>query len=134
MTLFPAILYLYRGLVHRLERARLHHELVGLSNRQIDDMGYSRDLLDRGIGGWPWREGQPAVPNVATVAAPVPPPVAGKPLSRREIARAIAELQRFSDADLADLGLHRSEIANAVRHGRPGHPGDEAAAAARRAS
>ncbi|NBB82906.1 MAG: DUF1127 domain-containing protein [Alphaproteobacteria bacterium] len=36
-------------------------------------------------------------------------------------ARAIAELQAYSDRDLADLGLARSEIADAVLHGRPSH-------------
>ena len=133
MTLFPAILYLYRGVARYLERTRLHHELVGLSNRQLDDMGYSRDLLDRGVNGWPWRERSSTPPSKPALATPVVAKAVSHALSRREIARAIAQLQVFSDAELADLGLHRSEIAHAVRYGRPGHPGDEAAAAARAA-
>lgn len=37
---------------------------------------------------------------------------------RRQENRAIAQLRAYSDADLADLGLARSEIERAVRYGR----------------
>ena len=45
-------------------------------------------------------------------------------LSRSEIRRAIAELNQYSDRELADLNLSRSEIPFAVRFGRPDHPHD----------
>jgi len=34
--------------------------------------------------------------------------------------RAIAELNAYTDRELADLGISRGEIRSAVRHGRPG--------------
>lgn len=37
---------------------------------------------------------------------------------RREQNRAIAELMSYSDYELADLGLARSDIENAVKYGR----------------
>lgn len=48
----------------------------------------------------------------------------GGGFSKREIRRAIAELNQYSDRELADLSLSRSEIPFAVRFGRPDHPHD----------
>lgn len=39
---------------------------------------------------------------------------------RRNEQRAIAELRAYSDAQLQDLGLNRSTLAQAIRHGRTG--------------
>ena len=40
--------------------------------------------------------------------------------SNSEIRQAIRELRSLSDRDLSDMGLARSEIEYAVRHGRKG--------------
>ncbi len=40
---------------------------------------------------------------------------------RRELAQAEAELRAFSDAALADIGLSRGEIHDAVWYGRKSH-------------
>jgi hypothetical protein len=44
-------------------------------------------------------------------------------------ARAVAELQALSDAELRDLGLARGGIEEAVLHGRPGFPEEQRQAA-----
>jgi len=36
-------------------RVRTLHVLRGLSDRQLEDAGLSRDLLNQGVTEWPWR-------------------------------------------------------------------------------
>ncbi len=36
-------------------RARIRQYLRGLSDRALEDMGFSRDLLEQGPQAWPWR-------------------------------------------------------------------------------
>ncbi len=36
--------------------SRARKQLLELSDRQLDDLGFSRDLLMRGISAYPWRE------------------------------------------------------------------------------
>ena len=36
--------------------ARTAKELLKLSDRQLEDIGFSRDLLKRGVSAYPWRE------------------------------------------------------------------------------
>ncbi len=83
-------------------RARLRRELLQYSDRVLEDMGFSRELLDAGLDAWPWRKGLQA------------------PVTGAEYRNAVKELSAFSDADLADLGLCRAEIRYAVRYGRVG--------------
>ena len=42
------------------------------------------------------------------------------PTPRTEIGQAIDELSAYNDNELADLGIHRGQIEDVVRHGRPG--------------
>ena len=37
-------------------RRRIRQHLRGLSDRQLEDMGFSRALLEQGSKAWPWRE------------------------------------------------------------------------------
>lgn len=83
-------------------RARLRRELLQYSNRTLEDMGFSRELLEAGIEAWPWRTGLQA------------------PVTGAEYRQAVKELSAYSDAELADLGLSRPEIKYAVRYGRIG--------------
>ena len=46
----------------RSGRARLRQQLLGLSERQLLDVGFDPELLRQGVDAWPWRpvEGLPA--------------------------------------------------------------------------
>lgn len=99
-------------LFERTERARLRRELLKYDERTLEDMGFSRELLEAGAGAWPWR--LEAEANIGYVGNYKP---YRKSIGYRQ---AVSELQAYSDAELADLGLHRSDIEYAVRNGRPG--------------
>lgn len=34
---------------------RVRNELLAMSDRQLTDLGYSRELLRQGVDYWPWR-------------------------------------------------------------------------------
>jgi uncharacterized protein YjiS (DUF1127 family) len=112
---------LFSDLITWIERSRLRQRLLRMDARRLDDIGYSRALLEDGVRAWPWR-------------LPVDS-IAG--LGRFELgsfrgpgyAKAVAELQAYSDAELSDLGLTRGTIEHAVRNGRPGYPEDQRQAA-----
>lgn len=36
-------------------RAKCRRQLLDLSERTLEDIGYSRALLEQGVGSWPWR-------------------------------------------------------------------------------
>ena len=98
-----------KSLIEGLERggrARVLRVLEGMEPKYLREHGYSPELLRKGISGWPWRIERPS----ERVAGP-----ATDPLSLAE-----AELSAYTDAELDDLGISRSEIPDAVRHGRPG--------------
>jgi len=95
----------------RQGRIRAHKVLIGQSDWVLDDLGISRELLKGGVKNWPWKnaENQPSVIETSKE-------------SRRKIeARAIRELNSYSDKELHDLGINRGSIVEAVRNGRPNH-------------
>jgi len=112
---------LFADLMTWIERSRVRQRLLRMDDRRLEDIGYSRALLEDGVRAWPWR-------------LPVDS-IAG--LGRFELgafrgvsyAKAVAELQAYSDAELSDLGLSRGTIEHAVRNGRPGYPEDRRQAA-----
>jgi len=92
--------------------------LLSLSDRLLEDAGFSRPLLEQGLNAWPWRTkefqqsfGEPAIP------------------SKKEIDTAVSTLRSFSDKDLRDLGIGRGEISYVVEHGRQGFDCDQKSAA-----
>ena len=89
------------------QKEKIFKHLKMLPETQLVEWGYSPTLLRQGISAWPWREEE----NRGTLE------VDNK---RAEVQRSITELQRFTDAELADLGLSRGCIEYSVRHGRPG--------------
>ena len=94
-------------------KVRARQELLKMSDRQLEDFGFSRELLLDGVAAWPWREDSDDL--VATQAS-----VVEKPLQEGEkIKQAINELSSYSDRELAELGVSRHGIAEAVRYGRP---------------
>lgn len=100
----------------QIAHARVRQELLYRDDEFLASAGISRQLLEQGINAWPWRlqdaelESQPQPPEQNTEIA----------VSKREYAKAVAELNGYSDAELADLGISRGSIKYAVRHGRPG--------------
>ena len=53
--------YVTRGMSLFLEareravKTRVRQRLLGFSDRQLEDMGFSRDQLAQGLKSWPWR-------------------------------------------------------------------------------
>ena len=101
---------MYKGLMHGLElgaRERLRQELLGYSERRLEDMGFSSAKLMQGLSAWPWRIEEAVVTDhVADIT--------------QINAKAMEELEQYSDRELADLGISRSGIYDAVVNGRPG--------------
>ena len=97
-------------------KVRARQELLRMSDRQLADFGFSRELLLDGVSAWPWR-----VDADNLVAAPMSVDgSAVKPShARQEIKQAINELSSYSDRELAELGVTRHGIEEAVRYGRP---------------
>jgi uncharacterized protein YjiS (DUF1127 family) len=96
-----------RYLTHRGRRKALEI-LLRADDRMLADNGFSRDLLELGLKGWPWRTTEEQAFPVRTDSLPA---VAQK---------AVTELQSFSDAELHDLGITRGTIHDAVANGRSG--------------
>ena len=90
---------------HALRKTRV--QLLTMSDRQLDDCGISRELLQQGISAWPWREDE-------TTLAAQP----GK-MKASDINHAIRELSSMSDKDLRDIGIDRGSIRHSVVHGTP---------------
>lgn len=95
-----------RRIIVRMGHARARGELLQLSDHILDDIGISRRLLEQGVDAWPWRE------DGATAAATKQATLDFKP--------AIAELRRYNDAELNELGIARSRIQTVVEKGREG--------------
>ena len=109
--------YLYHGII-RSQKERIRRELLQRSDRSLADLGFSRYKLEQGVSAWPWREQSgDADVNVAVNTS-------AAQLAYRQ---AVKELHGYSDAELADLGIARSNIEQAVRNGRPGidHAADQ---------
>ena len=97
-------------------KVRARQELLRMSNRQLEDFGFSKTLLLDGVKAWPWRTdadyGDEMQAGFAAAAA--------KPeQNRRVVNQAINELSAYSDRELAELGVTRHGIEEAVRYGRP---------------
>ena len=102
-------------------RANLRRRLLRFDERTLEDMGFSRELLEAGVGAWPWRlAAETSIGYIGNY----------KPYRKSfDYRQAVRELHAYSDAELADLGLHRSGIEYAVRNGRPGIDDRDQAAA-----
>lgn len=91
--------------------------LLGLSDRQLEDAGISKELLLKGTNEWPWRvEVQPVAPlnnlDLAHLNDIVPAPVRND-----EYQQAVTDLDKMSDRELLDMGISRGEIRHAVKYG-----------------
>lgn len=79
--------------------------LNNLGDRTLDDLGFSRALLSQGVDAWPWRTDE--VRNAAN-----------RTEDSTSINAAIETLTAYNDAELADLGISRGQIRDAVVNGR----------------
>ena len=103
-----------RGWEHTLllaGRTRARRELLRSSDRALTDAGFSRELLEAGVGAWPWR-----IDDSITAARALHTARARRQAERR----AIEELAAYSDAELTDLDIARADIGRKVREGRVG--------------
>ena len=90
----------------RIGRAEALRFLRNLSQPEQIRLGFSPELLRKGVNAWPWH----LEPTVATAPE----------LSPEKIRKAEAELSAYTDRELAELGIGRGDISYVVRHGRPG--------------
>jgi len=105
-----------KGGIINAGRTRAREHLLAQNDRLLEDAGFSRELLELGNRAWPWR-----VDDGLTAATVFRPEHERLAVRERAVLDATRELSRLSDAELADLDIARSDIADAVRHGRPGH-------------
>ena len=132
MDIFASIKNSFFFSMERRGRRVAQQELMKLSDRQLEDFGISRYLLIEGISAWPWKtendveaafsrvkntsssdiavDGLKQVPGVMQDVAATH--------KRTEIKKAINELNAYSDRELAELGVTRNGIEEAVRFGR----------------
>ena len=104
---------IFKKIIRSLKRSKKRETLYYLRcmpERQLIDCGFSPYLVSEGLKGWPWR-----LDSTASVS----PTIEQLPKNTEE-ERHVEELQRYSDAELADLGISRGTIRDSVRHGRPG--------------
>ena len=103
MKLFRRMLHNYENFMIRKGREEARHILLTRSDRALEDLGFSRYLLESGIDAWPWRDSAEASDN-----------------SESQMQQAITELKALDDRDLQDLGISRGQIVESVEHGREG--------------
>ena len=97
-------------------KVRARQELLRMSDRQLEDFGFSKALLIDGVKAWPWRTDADYSDEMQAGFAAA----AAKPeQNRRVVNQAINELSAYSDRELAELGVTRHGIEEAVRYGRP---------------
>lgn len=102
--------------LHNYALEKTRYELMSLTDRQLEDVGVSRGLLNEGVEKWPWRE----VEGQNLSAQPAR-------MNSREIDSAIRELSRMSDKDLRDIGIDRGTIRQSVLNGIDGRGPRQAA-------
>ena len=114
MSYFKTIKNALSSSIEAYGRRKTLNYLNTLSERTLDDLGFSRTLLSQGVEGWPWRTEVISGPttNAQDTSA---------------IEAAIRELTAYNDAELADLGISRGEIREAVMNGRAGVDNTQAA-------
>ena len=112
---------MFSDLMTWVQRSRLRQRLLRMDERRLDDIGYSRALLEDGMRAWPWRLPVDSIAGLGRFEL--------GSFRGPDFAKAAAELRAYSDAELSDLGLSRGTIEHAVRNGRPGYPEEQRQAA-----
>lgn len=94
--------------IHDRNKREMLSYLRAMPVQQINALGFSDLLMEKGISAWPWRED-----NLECELDKVNNMIVKEKKN-------ISELQAFTDAELHDLGMSRGLINHAVRHGRAG--------------
>lgn len=81
-------------------RARVYSFLIRQDQEWLEKFGYSVKALKQGVSAWPWRKFSEDFAK------------------ERIIRQSVKELRAYSDRDLQDIGMSRSDIEQAVRSGR----------------
>ena len=90
-------------------RNRLRSQLLSSSDRVLEDMGFSRELLLKGVSAWSWRvDGEHNEAKVYSIFSE----------HEKGIRQAIHELESYTDRELSDIGIVRCDIETVVRNGR----------------
>ena len=126
-NVFKSIKDIYVSAAMKHSKGRLRTQLLGMTDRQLEDYGFSRDALLQGISAWPWRVDSVADAIAAGTSlkaegvsvAPVVAQIAPAKMSRRSIRKAEKELNSYSNRELAEMGVTRQSIKEVVRYGRP---------------
>ena len=103
----------YNSYMTYVGRKRALEFLLNSSDRVLEDAGFSRVLLEKGVQAWPWRAEQIDVnlqPAMFDASAND---------------KAVQELRAYSEKELHDLGISRGSIEDVVHHGRPGIERDD---------
>jgi uncharacterized protein YjiS (DUF1127 family) len=100
-TLLTRIMQVLTNALERNAQQRTREYFLGLSDRHLDDIGLSRELLKQGPKAWPWRK-------------------LDEPLAALGIPAVIREVNTDSGAQPADFDRGRSTIKQAARFIRPG--------------
>jgi len=103
----------YNRYMTGLARHRTREVLLRTSDRMLEDAGFSRELLEKGVSAWPW-----TVESVNDLPTPINH-------TKQCTQHAIKELEAYSDRELHDLGITRGTINHAVRQGRNGIDHDD---------
>ncbi len=101
----------FKVIINSLQRSRQREALNYLENmseRQLIDCGFSPMLVAQGLKAWPWRIDS-ITPDVSVLENILDPEQ-----------RNVDQLNRYSDVELADLGIRRGMIKDAVTNGRRG--------------
>lgn len=107
---------MFTSIKNCLQNYALHKtraQLLTMTDRQLEDVGISRDLLLDGVTAWPWRE------DVVVAELTAQPENQPERMSAKAINRAIRDLSSMSDKDLRDIGIDRGTIRQSVIDGAP---------------
>ncbi len=108
MTLLKRMFHRYENRMIRVGRERARAILLSRSDRTLADLGFSRHLLESGVGAWPWDASAEKLAEIDFDSI----------LANDK--QAIEELQALTDNELHDLGISRGTIHESVILGRPG--------------
>jgi uncharacterized protein YjiS (DUF1127 family) len=89
-------------------RSKTLSYLNTLSDANLEDLGFSRELMAQGVAAYPWKAQD--FDNLVTLTE--------TRATSQEIKDAIEELKAYNDRDLADIGIARYEIEDVVINGR----------------